>query len=182
MLRRPHLLVWVLSVQRASRSMLMESRVVSSGSFATTGIASDVRLWQISTIFQERIISCVEQRERWLNHFRGASWMATAWTEIVWEFLPDLNSARTSERFHSSSILHRLLPRVVSLIEDGTTTHIVRQWSGPICQSPSRHERSERQCSISRFMTIDHYIQTADMHLSCRHQPWNWIQLQLTRH
>ena len=39
-LREPHVLVWVLSIQRASRSMLMESRMVSSGSLATAGIVS----------------------------------------------------------------------------------------------------------------------------------------------
>ncbi len=65
--------------------------------------------------------------------------------------------------------LHRQPSRVDSLNEDGTTTYIGRQRSGPICQSSSRREHTERQCSIARSRTIDHYIQTADMHLSCRH-------------
>ena len=40
---------------------------------------------------------------------------------------------------------HRQPSRVDSLNEDGTTTYIGRQISGPICQSPSRRESTERQ-------------------------------------
>ena len=39
-LKLPQLLVCVMTVQRSSRSMLMESRVMSSGSCATSGIVS----------------------------------------------------------------------------------------------------------------------------------------------
>ena len=84
--------------------------------------------------------------------------------------LPDLNSASTRpiasiQTPACPSPAQATTSSIFSLIWDGTTTYIVRQWSGPIWQSPSRHERSERQCSIARSRTTDHYIHTADMHL-----------------
>ena len=74
-------------------------------------------------------------------------------------------------KLHRILHLHRQPYRVGldSLNEDRTTTYIARQRSGPICQPSSRREHTERQSSIARSRTIDHYIQTADIHLSCRH-------------
>ena len=158
----------------------MESRMVSSGSLVTAGIVS-VNSWYAA----HRVFYHIPRKDHVMCGTEGALIKELSWSKLISNGM-DRNRLRVFARpelcqkvpavpckLHHTIHLHRQPSRVDSLNEDGTTPYIGRQRSGPICQSPSRRERTERQCSIARSRTIDHYIQTA-MHLSCRHSNFSW--------
>ena len=121
-LRQPHFLVRWLSVQRASRSMLMESRMVSSGSLATAGI----------------VFYHIPRKDHAMCGAEGALIKELSCSKLIGNGMdgnrlrvfarPELrkNVRALPVKLQHDLHLHRLPPRVASLIEDGTTTHIVR--------------------------------------------------------
>ena len=127
---QPQLLVCMMTVQRSSRSMLMESRVMSSGSFATAGIVSAAHAVFYHIPRQDPVMCGTE----------GELIKTLSWSKLI-DNCMDRNSLIESfcrpehrktvpalpVKLHHAHHLHRQPLRVDSLIEDGTTTHIVRQ-------------------------------------------------------
>ena len=135
-LHRPQqlLLVCVMTVQCSSCSMLMESRVMSSGSFATAGIVS-INLWYAShTVFYH-----IPRKDHVMCGTERALFKALSWSKLIGNCMdrtfnslsvfarPELrkNVRALPFKLHHALHLHTPPPRVVSLTEDGTTTHIV---------------------------------------------------------
>ena len=119
----------VMTFQRSSRSMLIESRVMSSGSFATAGI---VLVNGFLPHSKKDHVMCGTER---------ALIEALSWSKLIGNCMdrtcntmrvfarPELrkNVRAFPFKFHHALHLHTPPPLVVSLVEDGTTTHIVRQ-------------------------------------------------------
>ena len=116
--------------------------MVSSGSLATAGIVSVNSLYATHVVFYH-----IPRKDHVMCGTEGALIKELSWSKLISNGIdgnrlrvfarPELRKTVPAVPFklHHTLHLHRQQSRVDILYEDGTSTYIGRQRSGPICQS-----------------------------------------------